>query len=186
MALEFVQAGRSLPPMLPRSRGRGPPRNEAETATVWAPSGAPPGAQGPALMSCPDDSRGQAGGTRRAWTGAQHLDGVLNGKGRESRRMQKGGVSGREATAMTERSPAEEGLALGDERAWTTAAPRPAAEPQDRSPGFPLGVYSVNVRALGTAKPPRFWRCLLKSDNHGDFPWRMKTGSSRSLRALWS
>ena len=52
---------------------------------------------------------------------------------------------GREATAMTEHGAAEEGLALGDERAWTTAVPRPAAEPQDRSPGFPLGVYSVNV-----------------------------------------
>ena len=46
---------------------------------------------------------------------------------------------------MTEHGAAEEGLALGDERAWTTAVPRPAAEPQDRSPGFPLGVYRVNV-----------------------------------------
>ena len=56
---------------------------------------------------------------------------------------------------MTEHGAAEEGLALRDERAWTTAVPRPAAEPQDRSPGFPLGVYSVNVRAPGTVKPPR-------------------------------
>lgn len=53
--------------------------------------------------------------------------------------MEKGGVSGREATAMTEHSPGEEGLALGDERLWTTMVPPPRLQrPRTGHPLFPL------------------------------------------------
>lgn len=44
--------------------------------------------------------------------------------------MQKGGVSGRGATAMAELGPGEGGLAPGDERPWMTAVP-----PGGRAPG---------------------------------------------------
>lgn len=120
---------------------------------------------------------GRQEGHGKGGQGAQHLDGALSGKGKESCTMEKGGMSGREATAMTEHGPREG--PVDDHR-----PPTPAAETQDWSPTFPLGVYSVNVRVLGTVKPPQFSCCLLKSDNHGDFPLRMKTRSTRSLGAL--
>ena len=127
---------------------------------------------------------GRQEGHGKGGQGAQHLDGALNGKGKESCTMEKGGVSGREATVMTEHGPREEGLALGTRPCGRPRSPHPGHRDQDRTPTFPLGVYNVNVRVLGTVEPPQFWCCLLKSDNHGDFPLRMKTRSTRSLRAL--
>lgn len=44
--------------------------------------------------------------------------------------MQKGGVSGRGATAMAEHGPGEGGLAPGDEHPWMTVVP-----PSRRAPG---------------------------------------------------
>lgn len=57
---------------------------------------------------------GRQEGHGKGGQGAQHLDGALNRKGRESCMMEKGGVSRREATAMMEHGPGEEGLAFGD------------------------------------------------------------------------
>ena len=68
---------------------------------------------------------GRQEGHGKGGQGAQHLDGALNGKGKESCTMEKGGVSGREATVMTEHGPREEGLALGNETLWTTTVPPP-------------------------------------------------------------
>lgn len=82
---------------------------------------------------------GRQEGHGKGGQGAQHLDGALSGKGKESCTMEKGGMSGREATAMTEHGPREEGLALGNESLWTTTVPPPRPQrPRTGHPLFPL------------------------------------------------
>lgn len=108
-------------------------------------------------MSRPNDPHGQAGGARLGWTGRstprrrsqREGQGVLHdGEGRRERK----GSHGDDGAQPWGGRLGSRGRAPVDDH----GPPTPATETQDRSPTFPLGVYSVNVRVLGTIEPQRF------------------------------
>ena len=106
-------------------------------------------------MSRPDDPLGQAGGARQGWTGRsaprrrsqREGQGVLHdGEGRHER---KGSHGDDGARPQGGRPGSREREPVDDHR-----PPTPAAETQDWSPTFPLGVYSANVKSAQDHQTP--------------------------------